>query len=113
MAVEHVFSDGNWALAVAAAFSLLACSVLGRMLVKRSKLPAWQLVLSVLALGVSATLAGLAWHDCATKIARVRLEQDPARITIARRFPKRTVTYGEGELLAIGITKFSGVTTTK
>ena len=103
MVYEHSFGDGNWALGIALIFSALALTILARLLWKRRGLPAWQLVLSLLLVGASGAVAGLAWRDCSTKIARLELRTDPPSLTIQRRFPPRTRVLVPGDLLGIGL----------
>lgn len=103
MVHEHAFGDANWALTIGSVFGLLTLAILARLIWKRRSIPAWQLVLSLLLIGSSGLLSGLALRDCATKIALLRLETDPPRLTFERRFPRRTRVLVPGELRGIGL----------
>jgi len=103
MVHEFFFTNSNWSFGVATVFSLVVLGVLAGLVWKRKELQAWRVVLSIIAIGVSGAVAGLAWRDCATKLAFVRLETAPPRLTLERRWPRRPLVLVPGELGAVGL----------
>ena len=103
MVLEHSFGDALFVQAAALLFGLVALALLGRQLWKRSELPAWQHVLSTMGIAASGLLCLLAAHDCVTKVAFIRLETEPVRLTYERAFPARRTSLEPGELRAVGL----------
>jgi hypothetical protein len=100
---EHALSDSNWALGIALVSSGLVLATLLRLAWKRKALPAWQAVLSVMVIGVAGLPAVLAWRDCSTKVALIRVVAEPPSLTIERKLPARSRTLAPGELRGIGL----------